>query len=241
MAEGYTSVPHQYLEEMEMLNDAEFGRLMRHLLIYSATGEITSLSGPERFFSNRVRLQEDMSARSYAEKAKARSEAAKKAAAARWEPCERIEKDANACERINRNANYAIKESKVKESKVKNINPPISPLREDANAKAKKKPVDPFAAFAGEDKVLADTLKAFEDMRKKIKKPMTERAKELLIMELKKNYNSSEWIAVLEQSIVNCWQGIFPLKKNNLQQQTRQNASTQSAMQENIKKFMEEF
>jgi len=58
--------------------------------------------------------------------------------------------------------------------------------------------------------------KAWEEykaMRTKIRKPMTLRAEELIINELDK-LDSSEngQIAILNQSIMNSWQGVFPLK-----------------------------
>jgi len=57
-------------------------------------------------------------------------------------------------------------------------------------------------------------LKAFNDflaMRKQIKRPATEKAQELALKELHK-YNINIATAMLEQSIMNSWQGIFPLK-----------------------------
>lgn len=55
--------------------------------------------------------------------------------------------------------------------------------------------------------------KDFKAMRIKIRKPMTERAEELLIKKLDGlNNNEEEQIAILNQSIMNSWLGIFPLK-----------------------------
>jgi len=53
-------------------------------------------------------------------------------------------------------------------------------------------------------------------MRNKIRKPLTERAFELLINELKKLSNDDQLIAIkiMERSILNSWQGIFELKNN---------------------------
>lgn len=60
---------------------------------------------------------------------------------------------------------------------------------------------------------LISTLESFIEFRKKIKKPMTEKAISLLLGNLDKlASNDSEKIAVLEQSILNGWQGIFALK-----------------------------
>lgn len=83
MARDYAAVPHEYLEEMQRLNDAEFGRLMRALLAYSRTGEPMALSGNERFHIERVMAEEDRHKRSYEETVNARSRAGRASAAAR--------------------------------------------------------------------------------------------------------------------------------------------------------------
>jgi len=58
------------------------------------------------------------------------------------------------------------------------------------------------------------TLEDFKIMRKKNRHIMTERAEELLIMKLDKLANNeAEQIEILEQSIMNSWQGVFPLRK----------------------------
>ena len=50
-------------------------------------------------------------------------------------------------------------------------------------------------------------------MRIKIKKPMTEEAEELLLINLNKlSKNEGEQVAILNQSILNCWQGVYALK-----------------------------
>ena len=55
--------------------------------------------------------------------------------------------------------------------------------------------------------------KDFKEMRKKIKKPMTEKAEEMLLTSLNKlSKDHKEQIAILNQSIFHCWQGVFPLK-----------------------------
>ena len=64
------------------------------------------------------------------------------------------------------------------------------------------------------DEELKQTIYEFIKMRKAIKKPLTTRGLELMI---KKLYNLStnitEQIEILNNSIMNNWQGIFPLKK----------------------------
>lgn len=70
---------------------------------------------------------------------------------------------------------------------------------------------------------LNEAILSFIDYRKSIKKPMTDRAVTLLIGKLKKMSNSiPEQIEILNQSIVNGWQGIFPLKKESEYRRTEQ-------------------
>lgn len=84
MARNYAALPHEYLEEMRELSDAEFGRLCRALLLYSMTGQETQLQGAERLLLRRVYMQERRYQDSYDEVAKKRSEAGKAGAEKRW-------------------------------------------------------------------------------------------------------------------------------------------------------------
>ena len=85
MARNYAALPYDYLEEMEALNDAEFGRLTRALMVYSMTGEQLALCGNERFYAKRVMAQEDRFKASYDDISTTRREAGKAGAAARWQ------------------------------------------------------------------------------------------------------------------------------------------------------------
>ena len=61
------------------------------------------------------------------------------------------------------------------------------------------------------DKKFLEWFVSYLDMRKKIRKPATDKAKEIV---LKKLHSNSMPVAIkmIEQSIENSWQGIFPLK-----------------------------
>jgi hypothetical protein len=59
MARNYVALPYDYLEEMSLLNNEEFGRLVRGLLLYGSTGDAPDLPGNERFLFPRVKAQED--------------------------------------------------------------------------------------------------------------------------------------------------------------------------------------
>ena len=73
---------------------------------------------------------------------------------------------------------------------------------------------------------LEDALNAFAEHRKKLKKPMTDRAKELMLSKLSKMARTEqEQIAILNQSIVNGWQGIFPLGGERKHNQAKQSAA----------------
>lgn len=80
-----------------------------------------------------------------------------------------------------------------------------------------------------DDERLQKTFDDFVEMRKKIKKPMTERAKELAIKKLvglasipdTEIVDTDMAISILEQSIMNCWQGLFPLKNLGNEKQSK--------------------
>ena len=64
--------------------------------------------------------------------------------------------------------------------------------------------------------IFIEVWNKFKVMRKKIKKPMTEYAEELIIKELDKlTNNEEEQINILKKSIMNNWQGVFELKQPN--------------------------
>ena len=59
---------------------------------------------------------------------------------------------------------------------------------------------------------LQETINDFAEMRKSIKKPLTKRAIKILEKKLDRLAKTDqEKIEILEQSILNCWQGVFPL------------------------------
>ena len=69
------------------------------------------------------------------------------------------------------------------------------------------------------NKELQDTILDFIEMRKSIKKPMTERAVKILINKLPRLSTSVDMqIKIIEQSIINNWTDIYPLKSDFKQQ-----------------------
>ena len=71
------------------------------------------------------------------------------------------------------------------------------------------------APYVADDDLNAAILE-FIEFRKKIKKPMTDRAVQLMISKLNElTPHINEQIEIINQSIMNGWHGIFPLKQEN--------------------------
>ncbi len=74
---------------------------------------------------------------------------------------------------------------------------------------------------------LNEAIISFVSFRENIKKPMTEHAIELLIGKLKKmTPDVKKQIEIINQSILNGWQGIFPLNEDSQQKKPKSQAKT---------------
>ena len=91
-------------------------------------------------------------------------------------------------------------------------------VKEEKKTKDKKTPV-----YYPADEKLNQAFADYVEMRKKIKKPMTDKAIELAMNKLKGmakhpidgGMDNDVAIKILEQSVLNSWQGLFPLKQEN--------------------------
>jgi uncharacterized protein YdaU (DUF1376 family) len=91
--------------------------------------------------------------------------------------------------------------------------PPNQNHNQEPITKTKEKHKANGSAFAPPDWIPNDAWQGFEAMRTKIRKPMTDRARKLIVGELEKLRSRGEDpVAVLEQSERNSWQDVFPLK-----------------------------
>lgn len=190
---------HSFLESMELLNDAECGRLFRACLTYSKSGEVLELRGNERFVFPAMREVIDRDAEQY----RARCEKNRDNAKARYD---RMQSNANVCDRMRTPAKPANNNINL------NVNPNPNP---NPNLKSKSKSnvsslrSETYCADAALNAAVVD----FVAYRKSIKKPMTDRAVTLLLANLDKLSDTTAGkIAVLQQSIVNGWTGVFPLR-----------------------------
>lgn len=98
--------------------------------------------------------------------------------------------------------------------------------KRDTNVSPKKE----RAHYFPEDEALDAAFADFVEMRKKIKKPMTNRAIELAMKKLQSLsalpfggcMDNDLAIKILEQSIMNNWQGLFPLKEEQKKRTSRE-------------------
>ena len=139
MAMYYTPIPHEFLEEMGELSDAEYGRLIRWCQTYSITGEEMELSGNERFYRIRCKNNIDKIKAEYEENAYSRSGRARNAANARWktqtdaQACPSMPEDAQACSSMPEDATDANKNKNI------NINKNIKEKNDDSKESSSKK------------------------------------------------------------------------------------------------------
>lgn len=71
---------------------------------------------------------------------------------------------------------------------------------------------DVWNDYAGDDGELLQALRDFEKMRKQKKKPMTVRAKKILLTTLEKHAGGSRAckLRMLEESVLHCWDSVYP-------------------------------
>ena len=88
--------------------------------------------------------------------------------------------------------------------------------------------------YTGIPDELISALKDFEDMRKRIKSPLSDRARQMLLSKLDKlaGDDTEKKIAILEQSIFNSWKGVYDIddrrsntERNGLSGTTRPSSS----------------
>ena len=114
-------------------------------------------------------------------------------------------------------------ETKVKEGIEEKLNTPIEEKLKDNNTvinntfninkKEKETSLDKLIKDYTSNGNLIETLKDFIKMRKAIKKPLTDRGLKIILTKLDGFSNDDNTkIEILENSIGNCWQGVFQLK-----------------------------
>ena len=206
MAKKYVKAYFDWIEQMSALSDAEKGRLFTAILEYARSGREPENSGREGLVFPTFKATLDREA----EISAIRSEnGAKGGRTAKANESKTKQNEANESKtKPTNNTRHKTQDTMTQD---------IGHKTRDNSARTRD--ADAFAAFAAGDVELMSVLKDFEKMRKSIKKPLTDTAKKLLVSKLKNNFPPEQWKAVLEQSIVKCWQDVYPLKEQEQQRQ----------------------
>lgn len=203
MKEQYLKAWVNWLDKYRKLNDDEFGKLMRAALHYQRTGEVIELRGRMEVILDGILVDVKRGQEDYEAKCATNAENGKKGGRPR--KTNKTEKTQSVFQKANgfSKSEKSQEEDKEKKKKREDILPPKSPQG------------DVFAEFAKGDAALLDALKAFVEMRKNLKSPMTERAKSMLTHKLEQmaGGNRKQMIAILDQSILHGWKDVYALKQ----------------------------
>ena len=129
----YIKVFVDYLDAIELLGDAERGRLFTALLEYGRTGVAPQLGGNERFLFPMMRAQIDRDKASLEAESSTYSEAGKKGAKARWQGHKKDGLDSQAKPGHKKDGQDGKDKDKDKD-KEEDITPLLSPQGEVAQA-----------------------------------------------------------------------------------------------------------
>lgn len=205
----YIKIYPDFINVVQELDNGARGRLLLAIMQYANGEEPDELTGAERIAFIVLKGQIDRDADAYEANAKKQSENGKKGG--------RPKKPTAFSENPKNPPVFSETRQKPKKPEKEKEEDKEEDKEEGKDKSARTRDADAFAAFAAGDGDLLAILKDFEKMRKSIKKPMTPRAKELLVGKLKNNFPPEQWKPVLEQSIIKCWQDIYPLKEQEQQ------------------------
>lgn len=214
----YAAVPFEYLEEMDVLSDAEFGRLVRSLLAYSKDGTPIAPCGNERYFAKRVMAREDRFQKSFLDAQDKRSAAGQAGANARWgnakdaNACDRIPTHPNACEAMRSDADDGNTKPKPKPDTKPNPKENTTPRSARGSARAPTFDLAVSEALGtGRDELKASVLRwiAYKRERRQAYEPTSIAA---LLKEIQANaekYGDDGIVRMIDMSIANSWNGIY--------------------------------
>lgn len=115
----------------------------------------------------------------------------------------------------------------------KKLIPPISPKGGKGGV------ISLFEKFSGDNQELLSALKEWHEMRKRMKKPLTERAAELNLNDLQKLSGGDErlMVPIVLQSIKRGWQGFYDLKEAKAPQAAPQSNGSVEDLINDLSKF----
>lgn len=124
-----------------------------------------------------------------------------------------------------------LNETKLNEKDITPLNPPKGKNGGKSNSQGQF--VEQIKSYTGNN-ALREALTAFAEMRKKIKKPLTEHGLKILLNRLDKlAANEKDKLEIVNNSVASCWQGFFKLEERSGQRgecnpNTKQDNSTDS-------------
>ena len=189
MAMEYFPCFYSYAKKTANLSDSEVGRLFRSLMQYGETGVRPELNGREAVAFDFIADDIDRSKSAYAEKCEKASQNASKRYPVSADACDRMPPHANACGSCQ------------------------TKTKTESKTKTKTKTDPPSEEIKGP---LALALDDFREFRKEIRKPLTKRAEKMLLRKLEKLApgNDDMKVEILEQSMVQGWAGVWPIKED---------------------------
>ena len=205
MAKEYFCAYHSYLKSIRNLSDAECGRLFKALLQYSAGEQLINLQGREGIAFDFICEQIDRDNEKYAERCRTNRENGTKANATECHHSvpngtERPRTVPNAPQGKGEGEGEGEGEGKGERNTSSGSNPPLTPPRGRVDV----------------PEALMENWNGFCEMRKKIKKPLTDRAAKMILNELERLAPGDTHTQglILDQSTKRCWQDVYQLKGN---------------------------
>lgn len=213
-----------YRKHLSLLSDADRGKLLMALFDYAEGGKLPEFDGAAGMAFSFIQDQMDRDANKYAAVCERnRKNGSKGGRPSKVNESETNPKEPKESERLfqkpkkpdneydndtdNDNDNDNGDDKTISEL---HINPETAGIK-----KTKKKTTHPKEeSYFPNDEKLNNVFLDFIDMRRKIKSPMTDRAITTMLNKLIKLDNETA-IRMLEQSILNNWKDIYPLKENS--------------------------
>ena len=201
-----------YEGPISKLSDAESGQLFKALFAYASTGVAPALEGATAIAFEFIRAQMDRDTDKWESAKQAHIEAGRRGGRPRKQEPEKTERFFDGAEKTkcfsekpNESVTVTVEDTvKVTETVEDIITPPTPSKR------GKVEKVDPFVEFAGGDAEMAEALSGFAEMRKKMRKPMTDRAKMLLLAKLEKlSPDRAGQIALLDEATAKNWLSVY--------------------------------
>ena len=190
----YLKVFTDFADAMEELGDAERGRLFTAMLKYAETGTAPDFRGNERFIWPVAKLQIDRMAAECEGKAKTSRENGAKGGRPK---------------KTQGNPKNPVGFSKTQKSQDKDNDKDKDNIPSGNNT-----PPTPPRGRVDVPEALMENWNGFCEMRKKIKKPLTDRAAKMILNELERLAPGDDHTKglILDQSTKRCWQDVYPVK-----------------------------